>query len=155
VSAGPTVTHVVCFGNAWHGDDGFGLHVHRRLQELEALPRRSRIFDAGVAGLDAIPCFEGCDRAVIVDAVRAGAGVGTVHRLAGSDLERPGGELSLHDLGIPSLLAALAAVLREPPEIVVIGAEVGDISPFTDRLSPPLEAAVPEAVRLILRETGR
>ena len=141
-------THVVCFGNALHGDDGFGIHVYRRLQD-EALP----IFDAGTAGLDALPCFEGCTRAVIVDALRAGGSVGTVHRLAASDLECCGGEFSLHDLGIPSLLAALAAVSPAPPEIVVIGAEVGDIGPFTDRLSPPLEAAVSEAVRLVLRET--
>jgi hydrogenase maturation protease len=141
-------THVVCFGNVLHGDDGFGIHVYRRLRD-EALA----IFDAGTAGLDALSCFEGCTRAVIVDAVRAGGTVGTVHCLAGSDLERGGGEFSLHDLGIPSLLAALAAVTPEPPEIVVIGAEVGEISPFTDALSPRLEAAVPEAVRLVLRET--
>jgi hydrogenase maturation protease len=142
------VTHVVCFGNALHGDDGFGMHVYRRLQD-EAVP----VFDGGTAGLDALWCFEGCTRAVIVDAVRTGGTVGTLHRLAGSDLERCGGEFSLHELGIPSLLAALAAVSPEPPEVVVIGAEVGEISPFTDRLSPPLEAAVPEAVRLVLRET--
>jgi hydrogenase maturation protease len=153
VSHAPAVTHVVCFGSAWHGDDGFGLHVYRRLPELEALPRGSRIFEAGTAGLDALAYFERCARAVIVDAVRAGGSVGTVHRLAASDLERPGEEWSLHDLGVTTLLAALEAVLAEPPEIVVIGAEVGEISPFNDRLSPPVQAAVPEALRLVLRET--
>jgi hydrogenase maturation protease len=144
-----TVTHVVCFGNAWHGDDGFGLHVYRRLRELDAVPR---LFDAGTAGLDALPYFEGCDRAVIVDAVWTGGTVGTVHRLTAGDLERPGGELSLHDLGVASLLAALAALSGRPPEVIVIGAEVGEIRPFSDRLTPPLEAAVDEAVRLVLRE---
>lgn len=153
MSDAPAVTHVVCFGNAWHGDDGFGLHVYRRLRELEALPRGSRIFEAGTAGLDALAYFEGCARAVIVDAVRARGSVGTVHRLGVSDLERPGEEFGLHDLGVRSLLAALEAVSAEPPEIVVIGAEVGEIRPFSDRLSPPLQAAVPEAVRLVLRET--
>jgi hydrogenase maturation protease len=144
-----TVTHVVCFGNAWHGDDGFGVHVYRRLRELRALPY---LFDAGTAGLDALPYFEGCERAVIVDAVRTGGSLGTVHRLTASDLGRPGGEFSLHELGIASLLAALASLSRRPPEVVVIGAEVGEIRPFTDGLSPPLEAAVHEAVRLVLRE---
>jgi hydrogenase maturation protease len=151
MSDAPSGTHVVCFGNAWHGDDGFGLHVYRRLQ-LEALPAGSRVFDAGTAGLAALGYFEGCARAVIVDAIGAGDSPGAVHRLAGSDLAPPGGELSLHDLGIASLLAALAAVAREPPEIVVIGAEVGEVRPFTDGLSPPLEAAVSEAVRLVLAE---
>jgi hydrogenase 3 maturation protease len=142
-------THVVCFGNALHGDDAFGLHVHRRLR---ALPTGASVFDAGTAGLDALGYFEGCARAVIVDAVRAGGAPGTVHRLAGSDLAPAGGELSLHDLGIASLLAALEAVSPEPPEVVVIGAEVGDVTPFTDGLSPPVAAAVGEAVRLVLAE---
>ena len=148
MSDAPGVTHVVCFGNALHGDDGFGMHVYRRLREA-GLPH---VFDAGTAGLDALPYFEGCDRAVIVDAVAAGGTAGTLHRLAAGDLEPPGDELSLHDLGVTSLLAALAAVSPDPPEIVVIAAEVAGISPFTDRLSPPLAAAVPAAVRLVLDE---
>jgi len=146
-----SATHVVCFGNALHGDDGFGMHVYRRLQQ-EELPSGSRVFDAGTAGLGALPYFEGCARAVLVDAVRSGGTHGSVHRLVGSDLEPPGGELSLHELGIAGLLAALESVAGEPPEIVVIGAEVGEITPFTGRLSPPVEAAVPDAVRLVLAE---
>jgi hydrogenase maturation protease len=82
--------------------------------------------------------------------VRTGGRVGTVHRLVPSDLEPPGGEFSLHELGVASLLAAL----REPPEVVVIGAEVGELRTFTDRLSPPLQAALPTAVDLVLRECG-
>ena len=146
-----SATHVLCFGNAWHGDDGFGTHVHRRLRE-RALPGGARLFEAGTAGLGALAYLEGCARAVLVDAVRAGGTPGTVRRLSATDLQPPGGELSLHDLGIPSLLAALETVAREPPDVVVIGAEVGEIKPFTDRLSPPLEAAVPDAVRLVLAE---
>lgn len=137
---------IVCFGNPWHGDDGFGHHVFRRL------PRGVAAVDAGTAGLDALPQFEGCAKAVVVDAVRTGGRIGAVHRLVPSELEPPGGELSLHDLGVNSLLRALAVLLREPPDVVLIGAEVGEIRTFTDRLSPPLEAALPTAVRLVLRE---
>jgi hydrogenase maturation protease len=137
--------HVVCFGNAWHGDDGFGQHVLRRL------PPGIWAFDAGTAGLNALGYFEGCEKAVIVDAVRTGAPVGTVHRLLPGDLESPGGELSLHELGVGTVLAAVP----EPPDIVIVGAEVGQVQPFTDRLSAPVEAAVPQAVELVLRECGR
>jgi len=139
VTAGP---RVICFGNAWLGDDGFGHHVFRRL------PARTDAVDAGIAGLNALPHFDGCSKAVVVDAVRTGAPPGTLHRLLPSDLGAPGGELSLHDLGVARVLAAL----REPPEVVLIGAEVGDLRTFTDRLSPPLEAAVATAVQLVLRE---
>jgi hydrogenase maturation protease len=134
---------VVCFGNPLHGDDGFGQHVFRRLKEHGVAA-----FDAGTAGLDALPYFEGCAKAVIVDAVRTGAPIGTVQRLVPADLASPGGELSLHDLGVENLLAAL----RDPPDIVLVGAEVGDLRAFTDSLSAPLDAALPKAVQMVLRE---
>jgi hydrogenase maturation protease len=138
-------TRVVCFGNPWHGDDAFGLHVLRRLPpEVEAV-------DAGTAGLNALPHLEACAKAVLVDAVRTGAPVGTVHRLMPDDLAPPGRELSLHEIGLAGLLAALRG---DAPDVVIVGAEVGEIRPFTDELSPPLLAAVPVAVRLVLRECG-
>jgi hypothetical protein len=53
---------------------------------------------------------------------------------------------------VTGLLATLGAVSREPPEVVIIGAEVGEIRTFAPELSPPLRAAVPVVVRLVLRE---
>ena len=146
------VVHVVCFGNPWHGDDGFGHHVFQRLCRSDDLPPTVELFDAGIAGLDALPRFDGCAKAVTVDAVRVGAPVGTLHRLAPSDLEPPGGELSLHELGLSSLLAALPAVAGPPPEVVVIGAQVGSARAFTDALSAPLQSVLPAAVAMVLRE---
>jgi hydrogenase maturation protease len=134
---------VVCFGNPLHGDDGFGQHAYRRLRELGV-----DAVDAGTAGLDALRHLEGCDKAIVVDAVRTGAPAGTVHRLVPGDLDAPGGELSLHDLGVTSLLAAL----RDPPDIVVVGAEAGAIRTFSAGLSAPLAAALPRAVRMVLGE---
>jgi hydrogenase maturation protease len=135
------VTRVICFGNPWHGDQGFGHHVFRRLHE-----RGVDAVDAGGAGLDALPYFAGCGRAVVVGAVRTGGRVGAVHRLRPSELGR-------HEIG--AVLAALAAVHAQPPEVVLIGAEVGVLGAFTDCLSAPVAAAVPTAVRLVLRECGQ
>jgi hydrogenase maturation protease len=147
-----SAVRVVCFGNALHGDDGFGQHVFARLREPGVLPDGVAAFDAGVAGLNALGYFEGCEKAVVVDALRKGARPGTLHRLVPADLEPSGAELSLHELGVSSLLAALAAIAREPPDVVLIGAEAGELRAFSDRLSPPLAAALPAAVRLIVRE---
>lgn len=147
-----TVAHVVCLGNPWHGDDGFGTHVFRRLHDLGGLPPAVELVNAGVAGLNALPCLDACAKAVFVDAVRVGAPVGSVHRLAAPQLEPPGGELSLHELGLSSLLAAHAAVSGDAPEVVLIGAQVGTVEVFTDGLSAPLRAAVPTAARMVARE---
>ena len=67
---------------------------------LRRLPPGVRAFDAGTAGLNALGYFEGCAKAVIVDAVRTGARPGTLHRLLPADLESPARELSLHELGV-------------------------------------------------------
>ena len=114
MTGAPAAVHVVCLGNPWHGDDGFGRHVYRRLRQRDDLPPAVELFDAGIAGLDVLPLLDGCAKAVIVDAVRVGAPVGTLHRLVPSDLEPPGGELSLHELGLSSLLAALRGGLQPP-----------------------------------------
>jgi hydrogenase maturation protease len=151
VSARRSVAHVVCFGNAWHGDDGFGQHVFRCLQANGVLPPGVMAFDAGTAGLNALGYFDGCAKAVMVDAVRTGARVGTVHRLLPGDLAPPGAEFSLHELGVSTLLAALATS-RRPPDVVLIGAEVAGVHTFTQQLSAPLEAAVAAATRLVLLE---
>ena len=142
---------VLCLGNQWHGDDGFGHHVFQRLQVLRVLPPSVALVDAGVAGLNALGWLDGCAKAVLVDAVRVGARVGTVHRFDASELESPGDELSLHELGLASLLAAHAAA-GDAAEVVVIGAEVGPVRAFTDALSPSLRAAVPTAAAMVARE---
>jgi hydrogenase 3 maturation protease len=152
VTAARAAVHVICLGNPLHGDDGFGHHVFRRLRRRDDLPPAVELFDAGIAGLDALPRFDGCAKAVIVDAVRVGAPVGTLHRLAPSDLEPPGCELSLHELGLPSLLAAVSAVSSQPPEVVVIGAQVGSTRAFAEALSAPLQSLLPAAVAMVLRE---
>ncbi len=148
----PPRVHVVCFGNPWHGDDGFGLHVFRRLRAWRAFTDLVSAFDAGVAGLAALPYFEGCAKAVIVNAVRSGGRVGTVHRLAAPDLAPAVATFSLHDVGVNDLVAALGATGRAAPEIVLIGAEAGEIRAFAGRLSAPVKAAVPAATHLVVRE---
>jgi hydrogenase maturation protease len=144
---------VLCLGNPWHGDDGFGHHVFLRLQAEHALPQGVELVDAGVAGLNALRWLDGCATAVLVDAVRVGARIGTVHRLDASDLEPHGDELSLHELGVASLLAAHTAA-GGGAEFVVVGAEVGPVRAFTDALSPPVRAAVPTAAAMVMREVA-
>jgi hydrogenase maturation protease len=143
---------VLCLGNRWHGDDGFGHHVFQLLHDQGTLPAGVELVDAGVAGLNALRWLDGATKAVVVDAVRVGAPVGTVHRLAARELASPDGELSLHELGLTSLLAAHAAIRGDAPEVVVIGAQVGRIHAFTEALSAPLRAAVPAAAAMAARE---
>jgi hydrogenase maturation protease len=146
--------HVICFGNLWQGDDGFGIRVFQRLRSRREWPAHVKVFEAGTAGLAALGYFEGCRKAVIVDALKIGGAPGRVHRLALDEIDVPDVAYSLHQLGVNHLLAAMTVAFagRDMPEVVVIGAETGEINPFTSRLSAALEAALEPVVELIARE---
>lgn len=140
--------HVVCFGNELHGDDGFGAGVYARLRQLE-WPDDVELFNAGIAGLDALRFLEGCRRAILVDALVDHGHIGQVRALRPEDLNGRQQTPTGHGLGILYLLEALAVIHRPPPEILIVGVEVAAVQPFCIGLSAETERAVPEAVRLI------
>jgi hydrogenase maturation protease len=147
--------HIVCFGNLWQGDDGFGMHVFQRLEAMRStLPQQVQICDAGTAGLSALSYFEHCRKVVLVDALQTGGQIGSVHRLHGADLDLPDPEFSLHGIGVNHLLTVLPVVFegRAMPEIVVLAVEIGAIHPFTDTLTPLVEAAVEKVISLVQKE---
>jgi hydrogenase maturation protease len=151
VMGAPGMLHIVCFGNLWHGDDGIGIHVFHRLGETRRLPPHVKIFDAGVAGLSALEYFEDCSKALVVDAMRGSGQIGSAHRLRLEDLDQPKRRSSMHSLGVNDLSAVLPIVFegRTMPEVIVIGAEIDEVRPFTCKLSHRLEAALDRMIRLI------
>jgi hydrogenase maturation protease len=69
---------------------------------------------------------------VIVDALKTGGAPGRVSRLALDEIDLPDEANSMHQLGVNHLLEAMKAAFagRDTPEVVVIGAEVGEIDPY-------------------------
>ena len=116
------------------------------------LPRHVKVFEGGVAGLQALPYFENCRKAIVVDALRSAGKVGTVHRLELEDLSDPEAEFSLHSFGVNHLSKVLPNYLGEAamPDIVVIGAEVNVTFRLSDRLTPLLAASLNETVKRII-----
>jgi len=144
--------HIVCFGNELHGDDGFGIRVYERLRGL-AWPKDVKLFNAGIAGLDALEFLVDCRQAILVDALADSGNAGEVCVFKPHDLadcrEMPGG----HDLGIPYLLKALEIIRQPLPDIVIVGVEVETeaIKPFSPGLSDKAKRAVDKAVHIIQR----
>jgi len=142
--------HVIFFGNALHGDDGFGPVVYHRLGRLD-LPADVRLFEAGTCGLNALALFEGCDEAIVVDALAPGNHPGRVIQPAARTLALDAA-LAGHDAGVGHLLAALAALGVPPPHI--IAAEAERVQPFSHVLSAAMTRAVDAAVALLCRRLG-
>jgi hydrogenase maturation protease len=108
--------------------------------------------DGGNGGLGLIPLMEGYDRVVIVDATSGLGEIGEVHVF--HDIPSGGiPSLSLHELGIPEVLA-MARVLGITPEVTIVGIEGGQIHGFSAEMDPAVRAAIPEACRRVVEEVG-
>ena len=70
-------TLVLGLGNVLLQDEGVGVRVIERLQAAYAFPNDVTVLDGGTLGLDLLHVLEESDRAVVVDAVKAGKEPGT------------------------------------------------------------------------------
>jgi hydrogenase maturation protease len=148
-------------GNIFLGDDAFGVEVVRRLAG-RPLPGEAHVVDYGIRGFDlACALLEGYDVAILVDAVPRGGTPGTLYVIepempSPMDAEAAGGPaVEMHNMD-PVKVLRLAAALggRQPGRILIIGCEPGPFDTESDLdmqmgLSPPVRAAVDEAVELI------
>ena len=148
---------VLCFGNLLAGDDGFGVHVHRKLLETLDAPQHFtlEIIDAGLLGMAALTYFEDCDHVIVVDALSDSGQPGRVRRLTLADVSAPQSAFSAHALDLTHLFHVLPILFegRVPPSIVIIGAEIKAPSGEYDmQLSAPLQAAIEPALTCIRAE---
>lgn len=151
----PTVL-VAGIGNVFLGDDGFGVEVARRLAAA-TLPPGVRVEDYGIRGYDlAAALARGADHTILVDACPRGEPPGTVFVLEPdlAELDGPaaaGGPYDAHDLNPLHVLRLARSLGTEPSSVVVVGCEPATLGPPEGHmgLSAEVEAAVPEAMRLV------
>ena len=141
---------IIGIGNELCADDVVGLAVVRQLA-AEGVPAVA----AGCPGLGLLDLLEGHDRAILVDAVVSGSPPGTIHRFGRQDLpDRTLLPLSLHGVNAVDALALGQAVDpdRLPRDVVIIGVEIADRTPFKPGMSPAVAAAVPLAAAVVRKE---
>jgi len=142
---------VAGIGNIFLGDDAFGVEVVRRLAARD-LPEGVQVADFGIRGFDLAHALLDADStAVLVDATPRGGEPGTLYLIEASvDAEEP--EIEPHGMHPASVLRLVQALGGRPPRVLVVGCEPATVDPddFGQMgLSPPVEAAVDEAVRMI------
>jgi hydrogenase maturation protease len=142
------------------GDDGFGVHVCRKLAERpRSLPGLSvEVIDAGLLGMSALTYFEDCERVIVVDALGYAGQAGRVRKVELSEISAPATAFSAHALDLNHLFHVLPIVFegRASPAVMVVGAEIEPPrGGFSMQLSPPLTAAVDRAIDLIDAELAQ
>jgi hydrogenase maturation protease len=149
-------TRILCLGNELVRDDGAGIRIGRTLAALP-LPAEVRVELAPQLGFDLLDVVAGADRIVLVDAMSTGRPPGTCVTLEGRAIERHAAGASLsHTLGIAELmeLAHRLAPERPPATLHFVGVEGAAFADYGTKLSPEVEAALPEAVDAVLRLIG-
>jgi hydrogenase maturation protease len=141
-------TLVLGVGNPLLGDEGFGVHVARRLKEVE-LPSHVKVLEGGIGGFNLLGFLEEVERLLVVDVMMLDAAPGELRLLKpGPELQEPGKEIiSFHQIGVLELVQ-MWGLLGYEPEMLFLVTRPEKIE-WSTELSPPLQAAVERAIELI------
>jgi hydrogenase maturation protease len=149
---------VIGLGNPILGDDGVGWRIAETLQSHPHLPDNVEIDYLAVGGISLMERLVGYNQAILIDAIVTHQHpIGTVLSLNLNDLpDRDIGHLgSPHDTTIQDALKMgrqLGAHLPSHIDLVVV--ESQNIYDFSQELSPPVAAAIPQAVDRVLELLG-
>lgn len=148
---------VAGIGNVFLGDDGFGVETVRGLA-AHPLPQDVEVRDFGVRGVHlAYQLLDGYDTLVLVDATARGGEPGTLYLIeadGGSVAGTGGAVLDGHHMAPDAVLALLGTLCAgtgttPPRRTLVVGCEPASVEEGIG-LSPPVAAAVPQAIRMVL-----
>lgn len=151
-------TLIAGVGNVLRGDDGFGVRVAQRLEVL-SLPDGVRLVEVGISGVALVQeLMAGYDACIIIDTADRGGAPGTLYLLepeiespSVTDAERLHRELVDMHYAAPSRALRLAAALgARPTQTYLLACQPATMDSFAETMSPAVERAVEEAVRMIL-----
>ncbi len=146
-------TLVVGLGNPILGDDGVGWQIANELRNQPDIPPEVSIECLAVGGISLMEAMIGYDRAILIDAIASHRDpIGQVHLFNLTEMPNPamGHTGSAHDTSLQDALTMgrnLGAHL--PGEISIVTVEAQKVYEFSETLSPPIAAAIPEAIRIL------
>lgn len=133
-------------------DEGFGIRVIEKLQEVYKFPDNVSIVDGGVLGMNLLGVISEADQLIVVDVIRNKGEVGSLYRLKGDQIpERIRAKNSLHQIDFLEALT-LCQVLDKVPETVIVGVEPEDIDTLSIDLTPAIQTKIDPALNMVLVE---
>ena len=149
------LTVVLGVGNPVRGDDSVGLRIAKDIRRRVAGNSDVTVTELTCGGLQLMEAMMGYDRAIVIDAMLTGEIPGSVRRFHPDDLPSTRSTNSTHDGSLEAALELARALgLRVPDTIAIWGVEAGGVATLSESLTAPVETAVPEVVRQVLRELG-
>jgi len=146
----PAQTLVLGIGNVLMGDEGVGVDVIRRLQEM-GVPEGVTCLDGGTGSLLLLEPMQQAERVVLVDATVDGTPLGTVQRLEPSYSKDYPRTLTAHDIGLKDLLDVFY-LLGQVPRVTLFTVSIELPQELRVGLSTELAAQVPLIARRVREE---
>jgi hydrogenase maturation protease len=145
-----TAAVVIGVGNSYRRDDGVGPAVAAAVEALR-LPG-VRVVHCAAETTAILDAWDGAGLAVVVDAAAGGTPGRVSHCGIDDFVERTA--VSSHELGLKQSYELAVILGRAPDSIVVVTVDVSDTGHGVG-LSPPVAAALPEAVRVVAAQTEK
>ena len=146
---------VLGIGNILFTDEGVGIRVVERLQELYEFPLNVSVIDGGVLGLSLMHFIAESDYLIVVDAIKNRGEPGSLYRLEGEDVPRRIlAKNSLHQVDFLETLTS-CQILDKVPETVILGVEPQDIETLGIELTPIIYSKVDSLIKMALKELDR
>ena len=146
-------TLVLGMGNPILSDDGAGIKVVREVGKNLDDPQIT-ISETSAGGLSLLDSIVGYDKVIIIDTIQTEKGkVGQIYRMKPEDFSFAKHFSSPHQINlITALELGKMLNLGMPQEITILAVEAKDVSNFGERCTPEVERAIPEVVKMVLKE---
>lgn len=149
---------ILGIGNLIVGDEGFGVHAVRYLEENYEFPDTVLIRDGGTAGIYMSPFLEECDPVLVIDVVDIDAEPGSMHYYSNEDVKagKISTRMSPHQLGLLEILE-ICKLRDAAPETLefycVVPKELNTSTELSDVVAPRVKE-ICEIVLKRLSEMG-
>ena len=144
-------TLVLGMGNSILSDDGVGIHVAHEVANHLNNPQVT-VSETNTTGLGLLDSIAGYDKVIIIDAIQTEKGrAGQIYRMGTEDFSLTKHLSSPHQINLATALELGKMLnLAMPKEIAVFAVEAKDIVSFSEKCTPEVDKAIPEAVRMVL-----
>jgi hydrogenase maturation protease len=146
---------ILGIGNILFSDEGFGIRVIEKIQEMYQFDDNVQVIDGGVLGINLLGVISKPDHLIVVDAIRNRGNPGERYRLEGDSIpERIRAKNSLHQIDFLEALT-LCQALDKVPQTVILGVEPEDIETLSTELTPATRSQVDPIIDNVLDEIKR
>ena len=127
-------------------DEGFGVRVVEELQRRYSFPENVQLLDGGTLGMALLNYLTGTEKLILIDAVSGGLPPGSFYEFKDEAVKAYfKDKVSMHELGIQDVLAAMDIMDQPVKEIIILGAQPAMIDIGLE-LTPVLSSVVDQAV---------